>query len=415
MSEKGKPHMVAVDLDAGLPGGPFHIGWLQRNQTTLYFEYTQTWLESRYFRPLDPMLGPYPGPQYPPRGRYGFGLTEDSSPDRWGRVLMQRREALSAEREQRPQRTLTDWDYLLGVQDQTRMGAVRLRCPENNRYIDDSDEPIPPMTELRTLEAAAIEMDSAYDRGDIAELDHWLCILVAPGSSLGGARPKCSFRATDGSLWIAKFPSNQDTRDVGLWEQVVTQLAARAGIQTADTRLARFGQRHHTFCIRRFDRTEQHRVPFISGMTATEKTDGEAASYLDLVQALDDHGNANVKQELAQLFRRVVFNILVANRDDHLRNHGFFIGPHGLRLAPAYDMNPAPEKPEHAISIDSQAATPDLSKAIATADLYGLAPEQTNRIITEVRQAVSIWRETAQAAGASRTEILLMQPAFDNS
>src|SRR5699024_3096970 len=128
-------------------------------------------------------------------------------------------------------------------------------------------------------------------------------ILVAPGSSLGGARPKCSFRATDGSLWIAKFPSNQDTRDVGLWEQVATHLAARAGIQTVDTRLARFGHQHHTFCIRRFDRTEQRRVPFISGMTATEKTDGEAASYLDLVQALDDYGNANVKQELAQLFR----------------------------------------------------------------------------------------------------------------
>lgn len=148
-------------------------------------------------------------------------------------------------------------------------------------------------------------------------------------------------------------------------------------------------------------------------MTATEKTDGEAASYLDLVQALDDYGSANVKQELAQLFRRAVFNILVANRDDHLRNHGFLIGPDGLRLAPAYDMNTAPEKPEHAISIDSQTATPDLSKAISTADLYGLGPAQTNQIITEVRQAVSTWRETAQAAGASRTEILLMQPAFD--
>lgn len=147
-------------------------------------------------------------------------------------------------------------------------------------------------------------------------------------------------------------------------------------------------------------------------MTVTEKTDGEPASYLDLVQALDDHGSLAVKQELAQLFRRVVFNILVANRDDHLRNHGFFVEPDGIRLAPAYDMNPAPEKPEHAIAIDDQLAAPDLSRAIATADLYGINKAEANRITAEVNKAVAGWRETAEASGASRAEILLMEPAF---
>lgn len=401
---------VAIDLDTET--GPVHAGWLYRDRATLRFEYAPEWLGSPDFLMLDLMIGPFPGPQFPARGRENFGAFEDVSPDRWGRVLMQRREDLRAYEQGRKPRALGAWDYLLGVQDETRMGALRLRAPDEPVYLDNNPKPVPPITELRTLEEASHHLETALDAGDLDALDHWIGILVAPGSSLGGARPKCSFRMTDDSLWIAKFPAKDDRRDVALWERVLAQLAAAAGIAVADGELHSFGQAFHTFCVRRFDRDGDRRIPFASAMNVMGKTEGDEASYLDIVQALDDHGTHEVKCDLEQLFRRVVFNILVSNRDDHPRNHGFFVTRDGIRLAPAYDLNPMPEKAAHALAIDDTSAAPDLSLALATADLYGLDKTAVNRIVASVRRAIAPWRDVARRLGANRADILFMEAAF---
>lgn len=414
MTAGEEPNEVAIDLGplAELP--VVHIGRLTRERAQLRFEYTIDWLRSPHFLMADPFLGNYPGPQFPPPGRNNFGLFEDVSPDRWGRMLMQRREDLRAYRQKRKPKVLQAWDYMLGVQDETRMGAVRLRNPATDQYLDSSREPVPPVTELRTLEAASHRVEEALEQGDLEALDRWIRVLVAPGSSLGGARPKCSFRMPDGSLWIAKFPARQDQRDMGLWEQVLSLLAEKAGIRTAESVLRAFGPRFHTFCTRRFDRDGARRIPFASAMNFTEKTDGEEASYLDIVQALDDHGTFNLKDDLEELFRRVLFNILVSNRDDHLRNHGFFVTSDGIRLAPAYDMNPMPEKAMHALAIDEHSAAPDLSLAMANAGLFGLSAREANRTVAALRDAIRTWREVAASLGANRAEILSMEPAFQD-
>jgi len=414
MGDSAALREVAVDLGPTSETGPTRLGRLSHERGTLRFEYEPAWVDSPDFLVLDPMIGAYPGPQFPAAGRDNFGLFEDVSPDRWGRVLMQRREDLRAYEQGRKPRALTAWDYLLGVQDETRMGALRLRAPDSQIYLDNSPEPVPPVTELRTLEAASRELETALERGDLEALDRWIRVLIAPGSSLGGARPKCSFRMVDGSLWIAKFPANDDQRNVALWEQVLARLAENAGITTADSTLYQFGQRYHTFCVRRFDRRGDRRIPFASAMNFTEKTDGDEASYLDIVQALDDHGTYAVKRDLEQLFRRVAFNILVSNRDDHLRNHGFFVTRDGIQLAPAYDVNPMPEKATHALSIDDTSAAPDLSLALATAGLYGLDKPAANRVVAMVRDAIAPWRDIARELGASRAELLSMESAFSD-
>lgn len=413
MTDPGSIHFLAVDLDIG-PRGPTQIGRLRHIEGTMSFEYARDWLESPAFMELDPMLGAYPGPQFPPARREIFGMLEDCAPDRWGRMLMKRRESLRAQKEGRHARALRAWDFLLGVDDTTRMGALRLRDPDSGTYLDHSEAPVPPLTDLRRLEAASRHIEDALEDDDLAALDYWLRVLVAPGSSLGGARPKCSFRMPDGTLWIAKFPAKPDDHDVGLWEGVLMQLATAAGITTVDSELHRFSGQYHTFCIRRFDRHGEQRVPFVSAMNFTEKTDGEEASYLDIVQAMDDFGTREIKRDLAELFRRVVFNILVSNRDDHLRNHGFIATPEGIRLAPAFDLNPMPEKREHALSIDEGSPAPDLSTALDTASLYGLKPRQAGQIVDEVRAAVAGWEAVAAAEGAGRAETLGMAPAFQD-
>lgn len=414
MSDTEVLDQVEVMLDTER-GEPVRMGWLARSRGTLSFEYDPAWLAAADFILLDPLLGHYPGPQFPVGKRISFGMLEDSSPDRWGRMLMQRREDLRAREQNRRPRSLNAWDTLLGVYDETRMGALRLRHPETGTYLDDSHHPIPPLTELRTLEAAAWQLETALGDGDLDALEHWLRILIAPGSSLGGARPKCSFRMPDDALWIAKFPAQNDDRDVGLWEQVMMRLAQAAGVTTTDSELQHFDTLkpgHHTFCIRRFDRAANRRVPFVSAMNFTGKTDGEAASYVDIVQALDDHGTYTVKNDLAQLYRRLVFNILTSNRDDHLRNHGFFATPDGITLAPAYDLNPIPEKAEHALAIDETSPAPDIGVALETAGLYGLSGQRAGHILREVQDAVETWRDVAKTMGANRAELLSMEAAF---
>ncbi|HUH01553.1 MAG TPA: HipA domain-containing protein [Kofleriaceae bacterium] len=323
----------------------------------------------------------------------------DSSPDRWGRVLMMRREAQRARAEARPERRLLESDYLLGVHDGHRMGALRFRTLPGGPFLDDDDQlASPPWTSLRELEAAsrALERDDAEDDPDYAK---WLRMLIAPGGSLGGARPKASVSDERGLHWIAKFPSRNDREDVGAWEGVVHTLAGRAGILTAPALTRAFGGEQRTFLTQRFDRTEKdQRLHFASALTLLQRTDGDdasnGASYLELAEVIMQFG-ADPDRDLEQLWRRIVFFICVANTDDHLMNHGFMLTPLGWTLAPAYDMNPNPQGAGLTLNISESDNALDLGLAMQVAPYFRVSPAHAKAIVGEVMDAVGAWKQVA--------------------
>jgi serine/threonine-protein kinase HipA len=372
------------------------------------FTYARSWLESRDRFAIDPQLPLVEPDQYVDGGALP-GIFADTAPDRWGRMLLDRREVELAEQAGRQPRILLDWDYLLGVSDAGRMGALRLAAePGDETFLDDRERSVPPLTRLRDLEHAASVLEGTPAAGGAAELGA-VALLLAPGSSLGGARPKATVAAQDGSLWIGKFPSRADTRDVGAWEFLLTELAARAGIAVADHRLLTLGAEGRTFAARRFDRSGPDRRLFASAMTLTGRRDGEDASYLEIAMAIADHvAPSAIDEDLEQLFRRVVFNVLVANRDDHLRNHAFLRTRAGWRLAPAFDLNPAPEKPDHAMAIDERTTEPRLDVAHATAEWYRLRPARAHEVIEEVRAAVAPWTDLARELNLPKHEVALV-------
>lgn len=406
---------VVVDLER--LGGLQRMGLLHRQTgaggDVFSFEYDENWLKHPEVFQFDPDLQLSEGRIYAPADRENFGIFLDSSPDRWGRLLMQRRAARRAARAGEAAPTLTAWDYLLGVHDATRLGALRFRRSELEPFLDDSDDAAaPPLARLQALQAVSLKLED--ERADEnPEYDSWLAQLVAPGSSLGGARPKAAVIDEQGCLCIAKFPSRQDTHDVGGWEFVVHVLAEMAGIHVAPAKPLRLGDKGHTFLTRRFDRTASGgRKAFVSAMTLLQRKDGEpGTSYLELVELLQARG-ASTKSDSAQLFRRVVFNVCVSNTDDHLRNHGFFIEPQGLVLAPAYDMNPNPERRELSIAIDEANTTCDIEVARKAAPHYGLSPGEAAGVVAEVRAAIANWRDEAVNLGIARAEQNRMQAAF---
>ena len=407
---------VEVHLDAAELGPPRRIGVLARRQVrghaALSLAYDAAWLTDGLAFALDPALTLYAGEQYAPQGAPQFGIFLDSAPDRWGRALMERREALQAKRERRAARTLDDWDFLLGVHDHARAGALRFRRAPGEAFLDASASPAPPLARLRELEQAArgLQASGAERRSDYAK---WLAALLAPGSSLGGARPKASFTDADGSLWLAKFPAREDRRDMGAWEYLLHRLARDAGIEVPASRLLELAGARRTFCAQRFDRAAGSRRMMASAITLLGRRDGEAASYLELAQLIQDQGAAGaIEADLAQLFRRAAFNVMAGNRDDHLRNHAFLRTRAGWRLAPAFDMNPDPAKEEHALALDERQAAPDVSLLEATAPYYRLAPGRARTILQELRAAVSGWRRRARALGIPAAEIALVAPAF---
>ena len=388
-----------------------------RSGEVFSFEYERAWLEQADVFTFDPDLALVTGPQYPAAGRTTFGIFMDSSPDRWGRVLMQRRESMRARQEGRRPRVLTEWDYVLGVHDETRLGALRFRASPGQPFID-SDEYLaaPPIASLSELQAASLRFEQHLDDENQPDDERWLSQLFAPGTSLGGARPKASVRDETGVLCMAKFPSRRDTRDVGAWELLAHRLAARAGIVVPEARPLRLlGSPHTTFLVRRFDRSPSGgRLAFVSAMTLTQRIDGEAgASYLELVDLLQSRG-ASTRIDCEQLFRRVVFSIVIHNTDDHLRNHGFFIGPQGLRLSPAYDVNPSIERRELSLAINETETACDISIAVDACQDYGLTRQEADGVITQVRSAVGEWRTHASAFGISRSDQDLMAAAFDS-
>ncbi|MBA2077353.1 HipA domain-containing protein [Rhodanobacter sp. PCA2] len=412
---------LEVWIDDESLGGSAFVGHLSKTASrtgdTISFEYATDWLASAgpvAGFPLDHELYLGAGQQYARAGANELsGAFLDCSPDRWGKRLMDRREAIEAREAGRKARNLRAWDYLAGVNDESRMGALRLVDPESGRHVDDRMLSAPPITELRQLEGIAAHVESGdTDLSD--EMVRWIKQIVAPGASLGGARPKASFRDQAGQLWLAKFPSNDDRVDVGLWEFLACQLSLDAGIAMPEARLMQFSDRGHTYTVQRFDRTPNSRRMFSSAMAQLDATGSEGHSYLDLVQVIETSGTSTqIARDLEQLFRRVLFNILIGNRDDHLRNHGFLRAGDGWQLSPAFDVNPNPDKDHHVLAIDDRDPSPDSRLLLATADYYRLSAKAADAIAGQVRAAVRDWQQRARALGASLGGIALMQAVID--
>lgn len=408
----GHNDSLEVWLDCDL-GPACLVGYLAHDRGQIRFQYAKAWLSDPRAFALDPDLSLDTHPFFPRPELGNFGVFLDSSPDRWGQTLMKRREALQAKDQERPAKTLYAWDFLVGVQDVTRQGALRFRKSGTSVFLGDEAFAAPPVTTLRDLESVAWQLTQRRI-DDLDALRKWLTVLVAPGASLGGARPKANFTELDGSLWIGKFPARDDDRDVGAWEFVTHQMAQRAGIDVPAAKLLRLGGEFHTFCVRRFDRVSGRRRFFASAMTLLRKDQSEGTSYLELAQFLRARGDASaVQADLIQLFKRVVFNVAVGNRDDHLRNHGFVLSTTGWRLAPAFDVNPNIDKAEHVLNIDDQDNRPDLHTVLSTAAFYGLSVPQARQIVNEVLSAVDTWRDAAIQARISRADIELTAAAFN--
>jgi serine/threonine-protein kinase HipA len=374
------------------------------------FEYDRAWLENRLAFALDPEL-PLAGGQFH-TARPLFRAFEDPAPDRWGQTLLRRAEAALARREGRAPRRLTSVDFLSLIDDSTRLGALRFKdagAPEHAPFLSHSGRPVPPLVNLPRLLSAA----NRLVRGD--ETDDDLALLLAPGTSLGGARPKASVRGPDGELLIAKFPRPDDDWPVTRWEAVGLSLASAAAIRVPRFRLELIGSRP-VLLLSRFDRDGDRRIAFMSGMTALTASDLELHSYVELAEILRQIGSQPAA-DLAELWRRMVFNILISNTDDHLRNHGFLRDAPGWRLAPAYDLNPLPPdvKPRvHALAINEVDPTSNLESAFEVAKLFGLSSAESRRVAREVATVVQSFRAVGTKLGLKRKELERMRTAFEH-
>lgn len=388
-----------------------------RGKEVFSFEYDQDWINIQ--NPIlfiDPHLGFYKGKQYLPEGKNNFGIFLDSSPDRWGRLLMRRREAWLAKEEGREESNLFETDFLLGVFDAHRMGGIRFKLDPGGPFMNDNKKmATPPWTSLRELEFASLQLereDAIHDRA----YSKWLSLLIDPGSSLGGARPKASVIDEKGQLWIAKFPSARDEKNSGAWEMVLHHLAGACQIAVAEAQLQKFSGKHATFLSKRFDRIDNNRrVHFASAMTLLGYQDGnnytDGAGYLDLAGFIIQHGSS-AKADLEQLWRRMVFNILVSNTDDHLRNHGFLLTHQGWQLSPAFDMNPNELGNGLTLNISESSNEQDISLALSTATFYQLKKDKAERILFDMRKQISNWRTVAKKFGIGKTEIEQTKRAF---
>lgn len=401
---------VHIDLD----GSPVLVGrlWarMRKGRDSATFEYDDYWLTHPARFSLEPALQLGPGPFHTPADKPLFGAIGDSAPDRWGRVLMRRAERRRAEHAGEATQTLREIDYLLMVNDEARQGALRFSYEPGGPFLSHDAAPIPPLVELPRLLSAAEHVSSDDDS------DEDLRLLLAPGSSLGGARPKASVRDKGGHLAIAKFPHKDDEIDTERWEAVALALAAKAGIPVPDWRLETIAGKA-IMLLRRFDRSGGARIPFLSAMSMLGAKDNEQHSYLEFADALRQYGAAP-KRDMHALWRRIVFNVLISNTDDHLRNHGFlYDGTNGWRLAPAYDLNPVPVdiKPRVlSTAIDFDDSTASLDLALNVAPYFELDAGQASHAVAEVAKAVSGWRSVAEKIGLGSREIKRMASAFEH-
>ena len=395
---------------------PMPVGELSyeslRGSDSYAFKFDTDWLRQYGSLFLSADLNNYPGQQYTQPGRDIFGCFSDALPDRWGRLLLNRREQILAVEEQRPIRKLSSFDYLIGIDDFSRMGGFRFKTNQNGEFINcDNHLRIPPLTDLRSLVAASMEIEKSEELNHLPE-KKWIQQLVHPGSSLGGARPKAGVRDTDGCLYVAKFPSHNDDYNVSLWEHLSHLLAKKAGVIAAETNVIPTGDKYHALLSKRFDRTaDGRRIHFASAMTLLGLTDGSDAQtgngYLDIVDFILQNC-CQVEDNLRQLYRRVAFNIAIGNSDDHFRNHGFLLTPRGWTLSPAYDMNPTTNEYQ-SLLITSSTNKADLNILLEAAEEYMIGKEEAAKIIDEVTDAVKGWRRTAANLGIAKREMELFE------
>lgn len=410
----GRSLVSDIEVHIDLNGQTRQIGITHANQVrgneTVLFEYLDDWLDDPERFSIEPALALTRGGFAPPQGQAMFGSLGDSAPDTWGRRLMQRAERRLADQEGRRVRTLTETDYLLGVADETRLGALRFRRDGEDVFQAPVRAGIPALIELGRL----LQVTERILRDE--ETDEDLQLIFAPGSSLGGARPKASIIDQYGHLSIAKFPKETDEYSMETWEEIALRLAARAGITTPHHELVEVADKA-VLLSRRFDRNDHLRTPFLSAMAMTGSKDGERGSYPEIVDALSQHG-ARAKQDAAELFRRVAFSVLISNVDDHLRNHGFlWAGKDGWVLSPAYDLNPVPVDLKARVlttNIDLDEGTCSLDLLQASAEYFSLGLADAQSIIKEVAAATTTWRETAKEVGARGGEINRMASAFEH-
>jgi len=406
--------MRDFEVHLSIAGGTRKIGVARSNRVrgkeTLVFEYSEEWLREAERFELDPSLPLTRGGFAPPAGQAIHGALGDSAPDTWGRRLMQRAERRKAEREGRAVRTLMESDYLLGVSDESRLGALRFRQADGEPFLAESAGGIPPLVELGRL----LQCTERILRDE--ETDEDLQMIFAPGSSLGGARPKASVVDGHGRLAIAKFPKETDEYSIETWEEIALRLAERAGIGTPHHELLKVAGRA-VLLSRRFDRADGRRIPFLSAMAMLGAKDGDAGSYPEMVDALARHG-AHAKKDAHALYRRVAFNVLVSNVDDHLRNHGFLRRDRtGWTLSPAYDLNPVPADLKARVlttNIDLEEGTCSVDLLEASAGYFALTLAEARLILGQVAKATSAWRSVAKEVGAKAKEVHRMASAFEH-
>ncbi len=406
--------MADFEIHIDLDGRTRQVGRARSNRVrgkeTIVFEYEDAWLQDPDRFSLEPALALGRGTFPPSAGLATFGSLGDSAPDTWGRRLMQRAERRLAEREGRTVRTLLESDYLLGVADETRLGALRFRRAGDNAFQAPTRAGVPALIELGRL--LQITERILRDKGTDADLQ----LIFAPGSSLGGARPKASVIDQRGHLAIAKFPKETDDYSMETWEEIALRLAGRSGITTPAHELIDVAGKK-VMLSRRFDRRGAIRIPFLSAMAMMGARDGERGSYPEIVDVLAEHG-ARGKTDACALYRRVVFNVLISNTDDHLRNHGFlWLGKKGWSLAPAYDLNPVPADIKQRIlttNIDLDEGTCSLDLLEGAAEFFALTLAQARSVIKEVATATATWRDVAKEVGARAAEINRMASAFEH-
>ena len=404
-----------VEIIAGWRNPEQTIGLLHIERSAgkeiISIEYANEWLSQHSGVFLDPDLNPYKGRQYVPANKKIFGFLSDTSPDRWGRKLIQKKFRIEASSQEKSTRTLNESDYLLGVSDVLRYGGIRFRDPETGTCYSSSSDPVPPIAELRALEQAARGYELSSDKDEAK----WLRQIFEPGSSLGGARPKANVVDPDGTLWIAKFPSQNDEYDVGAWEKVEHDLAKICGINVPDAKIMKLSSFGTTFLTKRFDRTPTgSRIHMMSAMTALGLTDGhtEGSGYLDIADIGENILHCP-DRDLPELWKRMAFGILTSNHDDHLRNHGFMLLSDGWHLSPAFDLNPVPYANSLSLEITNGDAGKDIQNAVSVSEYFRVSKKDAIVIVRQMQaEILANWKLLAKRAGISEKGCIDMNDAF---
>ena len=380
-----------------------------RGNERISFEYDENWIKLHPDLLLDPDLVQTTGPQYV-TDKKCFGFLSDIAPDRWGRKLMERNEIEISKKEHRAPVNFMESDYILRVSDHTRQGGIRLFSKEGFVYSDNRSNDIPPISDIRKLESAALRLEN-----NDQDVDRWIAQLIEPGSSLGGARPKANIIDTDGSIWIAKFPSKNDDINVGAWEMICHELAEMCGLSVPRAKLLPLSEHGDTFLVERFDRSGGKRHHFASAMTMLGETDGSdnTSSYLDLVDIVEKICKNSIENDLHELWQRMIFNICVGNTDDHLRNHGFVLKDNEWHLSPVYDVNPSADKQFLSLTIDGKDCSKSLDTAVNVYEYFRISKETAMSDIARIKDTVMSYRNVLESKyHISQNEIRRVKDAF---